>query len=939
MKIMEKLNNYAESIIEPFRLHDVSPKNMVSNQEVRNQYKRKKSFTDFLPFVDYFDDKKMFLMEDCCSVAAGFEFSPINVEGFPLSELSKTRNMLMQVLKDTIPEEAENPWVVNVYFSNTYSLSKTISEICNFDKSVEQIGENDPVKKEFNRLYKQHLKGICSEKGIFTDTQVTNQIFNGKITTGRLFLYRKSVKDKRKTRTTPIEELNLVRDRLLNAFSKIGSDGISVKPLNDKNVYEWNFRWFNPNPSVTKGDVDKALELYPCPSNEDKILGGDFSSMFTLTPPVSDVKKGVWEFDKVKHKYLSVELVRQAPAIGALSVPKNGSSLFDAMPSGSIFAMTIVFQDKNSLEKDIKRIQNKAVGDGAIAEEAREEAEYAKRTLVRGETLLPIEMGFYIKGETFQELTDIKDSMTQIASQANLQILDDEFDPYSCDSYFRMMPGNYRWALNSERNRSIKLSLEHIANYMPVLGRGKGTGTPVQIQFNRGGEPMMYDIIGDRLANSHAVMIGSTGAGKSAKLVDKVLSYIAQYNARVVIIEKGNSFKLMVDYLKRMGKKTHRVKLSSGSGAVIPPYANAYKALEREDMLEEMINKSTNTFDEMNVDLDDEELECSEFDDAEEKDYLGEMELITRIFVTGGDADRNKELTLADQNFIRRAIINAAKKCQKEGKKHPLVSDVSEAMKQLMEDDNRMRESHLEKAYDFGEAIDYFTSGLAGEIFNQYGELWPESDVTHVDLGDVTRDGYEATLAVAYASVLNQINDIAERDQFSGRPIIVITDEGHNIVSKSSKASPILVPTVVKIVKMWRKLNAWYWIATQNIGDFSDDAGAILKLCEWWEVLAVEPGEDEEIARFKRLTDSQRAILSTVTIEARKYTEGFVMCRNKRLNNQLFRNIPVSTALTLAYSDPNEKRDLKVIMNDYGVNDLDAALIMADNLDVKRGII
>lgn len=34
-------------------------------------------------------------------------------------------------------------------------------------------------------------------------------------------------------------------------------------------------------------------------------------------------------------------------------------------------------------------------------------------------------------------------------------------------------------------------------------------------------------------------------------------------------------------------------------------------------------------------------------------------------------------------------------------------------------------------------------------------------------------------MAIAYISLLNTINNIAERDQFKGRPLIALTDEGH----------------------------------------------------------------------------------------------------------------------------------------------------------------
>src|SRR3546814_5351943 len=62
------------------------------------------------------------------------------------------------------------------------------------------------------------------------------------------------------------------------------------------------------------------------------------------------------------------------------------------------------------------------------------------------------------------------------------------------------------------------------------------------------------------------------------------------------------------------------------------------------------------------------------------------------------------------------------------------------------------------------------------------------------------REGYNAQLSIAYISLINTVNNIAERDQFLGRPIINVTDEGH-IITKN----PLLAPYVVKITKMWRK--------------------------------------------------------------------------------------------------------------------------------------
>lgn len=947
MVAFKKLNKFADSFMDAFRIHDTSPSEMITSTDLNHQYQRPSSFTDRLPFLEYLSKEEMFLLDDCYSVAAAFEISTINTEGFPLSTKAEFRNKLMRVLRDNIPQEKNNPWIAEIFFSSTYNLDKHAKKFVDF-KSKSTV--HDAVKEQLDKMYSRHLNGIAGEKGIFVDEQVTKLPFGGKETVGRMFLYRRRNR-KQKLDEEPIEELDVVRERFIQSLKDIG-DGVSVKRMTGEGYYNWMFRWLNPNPDITNGNVDEALKMFPYPGDEDVPVGRDFSGMLTLEPPQSDVDKGIWKFDGFKHKYLPVTVIAGAPNIGAFSAPTGqGISTFDKLPGGTIFAMKITFVDKDSVEADIAKIESSAVGDGAIAREARDEAAHVKDLLVRDQNLMPIEMGFYVRSKHEDGLRRISNKVKGIASDVQLRVLDDKYDLKACDSYFRMMPGNYRPELSKTRATTLKASLEHVANYFPLLGRGRGTGSPVQMQFNRGGEVMSYDTLGDRLSNGHKVIIGGSGAGKSVKLVEELCQYVAQYNAKVFIVEKGDSFKLAVQYLERLGKSTNQIKLDSSSKTVLPPYANAYKALDAEEDdegLEAAINDPRNVM----QDVYDEAINLPEpsspqpddlsqfgMDGAEDedKDFLGEMELMTRIIVTGGNAKENAKLKPADQSFMRRAILNAARRCREEGKPHPLISDVAIEMKNLMNSDEFMREEQKSRVYEFGEGMNNFTTGLAGKLFNKYGQLFPDVDITHIDMGDTVKAGKEAELAVAYASVLNSVTDLAEQSQYSGRPIIVITDEGHNFVSKTSKASEILVPAIVKIVKMMRKLGCWYWIATQNIKDFSDEAAALLKLAEWWEVLLVPEGEDDDIAKFKKLTDDQRAILSSVTKDPRKYTEGFLMCANKKINNQIFRNIPPSIILALSMSDPDEKLARASVMKRENVSELDAALIMAEELDRARG--
>jgi hypothetical protein len=61
------------------------------------------------------------------------------------------------------------------------------------------------------------------------------------------------------------------------------------------------------------------------------------------------------------------------------------------------------------------------------------------------------------------------------------------------------------------------------------------------------------------------------------------------------------------------------------------------------------------------------------------------------------------------------------------------------------------------------------------------------------------------------------------------------------------------------------------------------------------------------------------------------------MCANRKINNQLFRNVPPSIVLALAMSDPDEKKARWTIMQERGLSELDAALYMAEELDKARG--
>jgi len=307
---------------------------------------------------------------------------------------------------------------------------------------------------------------------------------------------------------------------------------------------------------------------------------------------------------------------------------------------------------------------------------------------------------------------------------------------------------------------------------------------------------------------------------------------------------------------------------------------------------------------------------------------LGELEITARLMITGGEAKEEARLTRADRSLIRECILDAARHCAAT-EQQVLTRHVRDALRKVASD-THLPDKRRERAQEMAESIDLFCQGFEGALFDRPGTPWPESDVTIVDLATYAREGYEAQMSISYISLMNTVNKIAERDQYLGRPIIMVTDEGH-IITKN----PLLAPFVVKGTKMWRKLGAWFWLATQNMADLPNAAQTMLNMIEWWICLNMPPAEIEEIARFKKLTPAQKALLLSASKASGKYTEGVVLSKNLET---LFRAVPPSLYLALAMTEPEEKAQRWRLMEEHQQSELEAALQVAAEIDRLRGI-
>ncbi|TFA85146.1 conjugative transfer ATPase [Pseudomonas sp. LAIL14HWK12:I2] len=882
------------------------------------------SFVDRLPWVEYLPHSRCMLLEDGQSVAAFFELTPLGTEGRESAWLTEARDALENVLQDSFEELDTNPWVVQLYAQDETNWDRYLQTLSQY---LQPRAKGTAFSDFYLRFFAHHLDAIAKPGGLFEDTTLTRLPWRGQNRRVRMVVYRRATDVTSFKRGQSAEQfLQLVCERLTAGLT---STGIKSKRLDAADIHNWLLRWFNPNPtllgeSFTDRERFYQLTAYPEETEAGEVelaSGTDFSQRMFFSQPRSDAEKGVWYFDGMPHRVMLMDRLRNPPHTGHLTgETRKGDAIntyFDQMPEDTLMCLTLVATPQDVLEAHLNHLSKKSVGETLDSEQTRHDVSQARSIIGSSHKLYRGTLAFYLRGKDMQELDARGMQLANVMLNAGLQPVREDDEVAPLNSYLRWLPCVFDPANDKRQWYSQLMFAQHAANLAPVWGRSQGTGHPGITFFNRGGGPLSFDPLNrlDRQMNAHLFLFGPTGSGKSATLNNILNQITAIYRPRLFIVEAGNSFGLFAQFAKRLGLAVHHVKLSPGAGVSLAPFADARRLVETPEQI-------------VTLDADQLDEAAKTYEGDEQRDVLGELEITARLMITGGEEKEEARLTRADRSLIRQSILDAAQQCA-DHDRTVLTQDVRDALR-ARGSDTALPEGRRTRVLEMAEAMDLFCQGLDGELFNRTGTPWPEADITIVDLATFAREGYNAQLSIAYLSLLNTVNNIAERDQFLGRPIINVTDEGH-IITKN----PLLAPYVVKITKMWRKLGAWFWLATQNLDDLPKAAEPMLNMIEWWICLSMPPDEVEKIARFRELNPAQKALMMSARKESGKYCEGVVLSKSMEA---LFRAVPPSLYLAMAMTEPEEKAARFKLMQEFGINELDAAMRMAENIDLARGI-
>ena len=662
------------------------------------------------------------------------------------------------------------------------------------------------------------------------------------------------------------------------------------------------------------------IQAHPLPPPAKRGPGFDLAREVLHTPPIpipdrdEARERGVWRLGDTYIRYITLQGIDFEPDDGALTMDRQVGSdvtacVWDQMPPESIGVWTIVPRSQEVIDAHLDKMQlfiDETTSDSASA--AREQIGVAKAARRQHQLIFNVQMGLYLRAASLSELDERTLHTENVLARTVLRPIPAPFDLLADDQFVRNLPMVYDW--RHERQHALRSRLTytaHLAATLPFFGRATGTPNPCYVMFRRDGQPYTLNPFHpqDRSRVAHTVLFGPTGSGKSATAISFAMQSMAVNRPRQIIIEKGNSFGLMVDYYRAQGLQTRQILFQRGQSVCYAPYVDTAKALAEH---------------------------CGELpdgdDEADQRSYLAEMLYMTELMITGGRVRDSEALTSSDRAAMQDALIAALSAAEAAGNPHARPEDVYRALLAMSEKEiiPEIRLSLRRMA----DSLKLWTDGLRGQFFNGFSEGFNDSDdVIHIDLGILTASGNEDMLALAVLSLIANITAWGEKHQAAGRHLEVWFDEGHYV-----SGTPLTVKGFIVGTKVWRKLNTWLIFSTQDFSDFSVEAKKILSQAEFWFLLSMDAAEARQVAQFRDLTQEEQRLLTMALKEPGRFVEGVML--SVKHTPALLRFVPPALALALAQTEGAEKNRRLQLMQQHHISELDAALKIAAEIQTCR---
>ena len=890
----------------------------VYEADIKKGYQRHQSFTNYLPWIDLFGDKQQYvLLEDAQSLGIMYELSSLPCDGNTFEQLEEVVHNLQSLVAESVKNTSmQGRWSSQIMITkDKVSFQDVPKQMLNYalgKQKKQSVSDLHPFTTTYiNDIVSNHISDLAQEGGLFVDSE-TSLPWGGNKISIVLTLYRRNSSKNKKT--SNLKELELASERLEMRMRKAK---LYFSVITGDDIRKLLIKWLNPKPAKTKGNLKQYIDQLPSIIDE-KPLG------WSLADDVcsSNIKstEDTWLFDNLYHKAVTVEHMRTIPDVGEFTLDFGNGSIIDNMPDGTRIVINWSVLPDLETDKILNKLEKKAQANNIEAAQARDSIDEARVNISNGGKVINYNIGICLVADSQEQMTS---HLSQVENYLDkFSIYPPENDQFALSSYLRYLPFAYNPEYEDIKIRAGMIYSEHLAKILPIFGGSQGTDNYGITFYNRAGELVACDplVMGDRVQNAHLFLFGPTGAGKSATLNYLMMHYAAIWNPRIIVVEAGNSFGLLMQYFAEQSYKTKDIVLRPDTDATFPVFAGYKNLLDADGNFNDSSKFAEKEQDEV----------------QDQRNYLGEFEVKVRLMITGGRKVEEDKFSRADEGFIKNSIIKAAEYCYKNNKELTVSTYINYINKNINKLVNVVEGADISaikaRVGQMTLAMGIFTQGFEGQLFNQPQPSWDSTvDIARIEMGTLANTGYEDKLALAYIGLINEVMNMAESNQRDGRPTIFLTDEGHAI-----STNPLTAAYKVLISKLTgRRLGMWIWDATQNMADYPDEAEKMLAMFEWWVCLMVGRKELQELERFKELTEEERNMVLSTRKSPRQYTEGVVMSPKISM---LFRNVPPALSLALAGTEKDEKTARAELMDKHNCTELDAARMIAEQIAKGRRI-
>ena len=414
--------------------------------------------------------------------------------------------------------------------------------------------------------------------------------------------------------------------------------------------------------------------------------------------------------------------------------------------------------------------------------------------------------------------------------------------------------------LAEETKRELECLTLHAADLLPVELPWQGTTDSPGILLETPSRQMVpFSPFDPGLGDANMLIMAKSGGGKTF-MAQLLLLMLARSNAQISILERGDSYKPLVDL---MGGRVIEVNLDG--------------------------NETINPFD------------LSPGEKSPSKEKIAFLKNLTQHMI---GASPNSDMTLVE-SVLSDAIVSTYKRCSmRYANPIPTFSDLRDELAQWR-DEEKMQRTIDEARLASVKLRTWTEGGIYSRLFDRHTNIRTDNNWLFFNVEGLSSDPkLETAMSMLIAHAM------AERASGrSGQPSVTVLDECWSLLD-----SPTLAPEVVQLFRTARKRNSSVWGISQTLEDFVGTSmqprphgPGIVKNANT-KLIGQQPGDLSTIQNQLHLNEvALGAIKRFSSPQKGRYAEMLLVIGEKSETTQAVRLVPTPIDYWICTTYPRER--------------------------------